>query len=102
MRRCCRAMRGDCITASLPVVPANAGTHTSRILILRSDVDALLYNECQRLWVPAFAGTTARRFSFSRHGLSEVCHFVRSPIKSEGAGKTGCALHPRSRVHLML
>src|SRR5260370_40528468 len=36
--------------------------------------------------------------SFSRHELPEVLHFV-GPRKSEGAGKTGCALHPRSREH---
>jgi hypothetical protein len=29
--------------------------------------------------------------------LPEVCIFVR-PLEKEGAGKTGCALHPRSRV----
>src|SRR6185312_8375591 len=32
----------------------------------------------------------------------EVTNFVSSLLKQEGAGKTGCALHPRSRVHLML
>src|SRR6185437_12776401 len=63
------------------VVPANAGTHTPRTLILRSEVDALLHNECQGLWVPAFAGTTKHRFAFSRQCLSEVCRFVRSLFK---------------------
>jgi hypothetical protein len=46
-----------------------------------------------------------REFAFSRHHLSEVCKFAR-PKKKEaqcdpqdkGAGKTGCALHPRSHV----
>jgi hypothetical protein len=34
--------------------------------------------------------------AFSRHDLSEFCVSVR-PL-TEGAGKAGCALHPRSRV----
>jgi len=37
-------------------------------------------------------------FAFSRHVAPEVCNYVRSPAKVEGAGKTGCTLHPRSRV----
>ncbi len=35
--------------------------------------------------------------SFSRRHASELCFYLR-PRKKEGAGKTGCALHPRSRV----
>src|SRR6266404_8971542 len=35
--------------------------------------------------------------AFSRHSSPEVCENLR-PLKTEGAGKTGCALHPRSRV----
>ena len=37
-------------------------------------------------------------FAFSRHVAPEVCNYVRSPAKVEGAGKTGCTLYPRSRV----
>ena len=36
-------------------------------------------------------------FAISRHDLPELCQFS-VPRKKEGAGKTGCALHPRSRV----
>src|ERR1700716_4222519 len=36
--------------------------------------------------------------AFSRRDAPELC-FV-TPRKQEGAGKTGCALHPRSRVQL--
>src|SRR5271170_1959993 len=44
-------------------------------------------------------------FSFSRHHAPELCK-IRLPSKTrgrrrpsrEGAGKTGCALHPRSHV----
>jgi hypothetical protein len=35
--------------------------------------------------------------AFSRHTASESCKFI-SPRKQEGAGKTGCTPHPRSRV----
>ena len=41
--------------------------------------------------------TTEYDFSFSRHVLSEVSKLT-PPSKAEGAGKTGCALHPRSHV----
>jgi hypothetical protein len=58
-------------------------------------------------WVPAFAGTTRYAPSFSRHDAPEVCKFAppqkergRTRPSKEGAGKTGCALHPRSRVHV--
>ena len=36
--------------------------------------------------------------AFSRHVAPEVCIFVWPSIEIEGAGKTGCLLHPRSRV----
>ena len=39
-------------------------------------------------------------FAFSRHDLPEVLHFV-GPLKTEGAGKTGCALHPRSHAQCL-
>jgi hypothetical protein len=47
------------------------------------------------LWVPAFAGTTK---------IIPATHFARGlreislPSRTEGAGNTGCTLHPRSRV----
>ena len=40
-----------------------------------------------------------RDFAISRRVSPEVCMFV-CPPKMEGAGKTGCTLHPRSRVQL--
>ena len=36
--------------------------------------------------------------AISRRIASEVCIFFWPSSKTEGAGKTGCALHPRSRV----
>ena len=36
--------------------------------------------------------------AFSRHDLPEVCINFAPSEEIEGAGKTGCALHPRSRV----
>jgi hypothetical protein len=46
------------------------------------------------------AMTIGYDFSFSRHTAPEF--FVNSlrPENKEGAGKTGCALHPRSRVQI--
>src|SRR5258705_9077118 len=46
----------------------------------------------------AVAMTGERAFAFSRRLTPEVCIFVWPSSKSEGAGKTGCLLHPRSRV----
>jgi hypothetical protein len=37
-------------------------------------------------------------FAFSRQHSPEVCKIRFAPKKEEGAGKTGCALHPRPRV----
>ena len=45
--------------------------------------------------------TSGYSFAFSRHDLSEVC-ISFALRKSEGAGKTGCLLHPRSRVRFAL
>ena len=39
-------------------------------------------------------------FAISRHDAPEVRWKIFAPSKTEGAGKTGCALHPRSRVQL--
>src|ERR1700729_3156714 len=58
------------------------------------------------VWVPAFAGTTIRYDSaFSRHGFVRGLQIIgprkergRTRPSREGAGKTGCALHPRSHV----
>src|SRR5947208_8773767 len=45
----------------------------------------------------ALAMTAERACAFSRRDAPEVCYSL-CPRKSEGAGKTGCLLHPRSRV----
>src|ERR1700753_4482215 len=39
-----------------------------------------------------------RRKAFSRHGFVRGLPFRLRPQNQEGAGKTGCALHPRSHV----
>ena len=44
--------------------------------------------------------TTEHNFAISRHHLPEACHQLPALQIEEGAGKTGCALHPRSRVQL--
>ena len=48
---------------------------------------------------PSRVTTSEYASAFSRHVLSEVCISL-ALTKSEGAGKTECMLHPRSRVHL--
>src|SRR5207248_11323752 len=42
--------------------------------------------------------TTSDTTSRSRGAMRPSCESNHSPSKTEGAGKTGCALHPRSRV----
>src|SRR5947207_9370089 len=44
--------------------------------------------------------TAERGCAFSRRIAPEVCIFVCPSLRTEGAGKTGCTLHPRSRVQL--
>jgi len=40
--------------------------------------------------------------AFSRRIAPELCQKLPALMKSEGAGNAGCALHPRSRVRLVL
>ena len=44
--------------------------------------------------------TAGYDFAFSRRVAPEICIDLCSLSKAEGAGKTGCTLHPRSRVQL--
>ena len=92
----------------LPVVPANAGTHSHRQQLLKVSLRRPRQDNIRRgVWVPAFAGTTGgwkqSRYkydsAFSRRNASEVCLNL-TPPKTEGAGNAGCMLHPRSRVQL--
>jgi hypothetical protein len=46
---------------------------------------------------PSRMKTTEHSFATPRQHSPEFCKFV-CPQKKEGAGKTGCALHPRSHV----
>src|SRR5258708_3448411 len=43
-----------------------------------------------------------RTFAISRRIAPEVLHLVCPSSRAEGAGKTGCTLHPRSRVQYAL
>src|SRR5205807_7442484 len=45
-----------------------------------------------------FSWIGSHNSAFSRHDLPEVCIDILP--RREGAGDTGCALHPRSRVQL--
>jgi hypothetical protein len=54
------------------------------------------------LWVPAFAGTTLSP-DMALHPAARIAPGVlqeHCPPKNEGAGNTGCTLHPRSRVQV--
>src|SRR6188472_2880672 len=85
----------------LPVVPANAGTHTPRprgwqkvgVAIGRN-------NECLWLWVPAFAGTTAKLRDHcvfaTRGGAAVVTKLVASSI----AGPNGVGIVMRNGTRI--
>src|SRR5262245_11059409 len=77
----------------LTVIPRACGDPVRRGF----SVQSLLFLE---YWVArsSRAMTTECAFAISRHVLPEDCIFVVPSEKSEGAGKTGCSLHPRSRV----
>jgi hypothetical protein len=62
--------------------------------LIRDDVPVSFRFNCQ----------TARGCgsAFSRRDAPELCVDLHAPKQQEGAGKTGCALHPRSRVQLLL
>jgi hypothetical protein len=44
---------------NLHVVPANAGTHNHRVLLLQKPSTPSANMKGRGVWVPAFAGTTA-------------------------------------------
>jgi hypothetical protein len=74
------------------VVPAHAG--------IKYAAASRFYH--RRLWNTGSPGqgramTAAYVSAFSRRDAPEVCWKLPA-LPSEGAGKTGCALHPRSRV----
>ena len=70
------------------------GSSTPRLLGSITDVSGVLGPP------PSRRTTTECEAAISRHILPEVCIFCCRPRQSEGAGKTGCAPHPRSRVPL--
>ena len=58
-----RYLTQECLEAAshailYAVVPANAGTHTPRLIKWGDGLATFCYNNRRRLWVPAFAGTT--------------------------------------------
>ena len=73
------------------VIPREGGV-SSTLRVFDSITSALEY------WVPACAGTTIEcNSAISRHTAPEFFKFI-GPQNREGAGKTGCAPHPRSRA----
>ena len=81
------------------VVPANAGTHNHRALLVEQSRRPSVFTSLPpRRRVPAFAGTTERHGSYSRGAISPSYAILSRLLETEGAGNAGCALHPRSRV----
>ena len=76
----------------MTVVPREGGaSSTPRLLGSIIGVSGILDHP------PSRVTTMEYEAAISRHDLPEVCILV-CPRNSEGAGKTGCLLHPRSRV----
>jgi hypothetical protein len=107
----------SCGWGSVIVVPANAcerrDPYSAAFVVEKDKITTTSQGNCGRwLWVPAFAGTTEE---LSDSIFKELTHLrllatliarglqfrLPSP-KTEGAGKTGCLLHPRSRVRFAL
>src|SRR6202012_1951800 len=69
-------------------------------LVGKEGSDLIAKMKLRAVWVPAFAGTTGCDSSFSRHTVPEFYKLAppqkegRTRPSREGAGKTGCALHP--------
>src|ERR1700693_567196 len=67
---------------SFNVVPANAGTHTTRPRVFCTVVKGFLSNKHLWLWVPAFPGTTVERRVTDSNFKQPSCHkhsFAISP-----------------------
>jgi hypothetical protein len=76
--------------------PRRRGSSTPRPIGSIIDVSGILGHPPQCA-IAHKAGDNGICVVFSRHELPEVC--LKLPaLLSEGAGKTGCLLHPRSRV----
>jgi len=69
------------------------------IVFARWSLSSFFNNSGRGVWVPACAGTTTRIIlaTHCARGLLETSR----PLQTEGAGKTGCLLHPRSRVRIV-
>jgi hypothetical protein len=75
--------------------PRRRGSSTPRLIRSITGASGILGHP------PARVTTTEYGVAISRHKLPEVCISLPSS-DSEGAWKTGCLLHPRSRVRFAL
>ena len=67
--------------------------------VIASEAKQSILSVCREMdCFASLAMTAGYDFAISRHGSPEVCIFVCSLSITEGAGKTGCSLHLRSRV----
>jgi hypothetical protein len=83
------------------VIPRCAIVHLRARLLARARNPLHIHTAAR--WIPgsryARSGMTAGYASaISRRVSPEACHQNSFTLQSEGAGKAGCALHPRSRV----
>ena len=88
----CARNHDEILKRHTTVVPREGGgSSTPRPIDSIIDVSGILGHP------PSRVTTTECDFAISRRIAPEVCIFP-ALLRSEGAGKTGCLLHPRSRV----
>ncbi len=80
----------------LVILREGGGSSTPRPLGLITAVSGILDHPPAR--VMTIVAVRNHAFAISRRVSPEVCPSTSRPLKFEGAGKAGCALHPRSRV----
>jgi len=94
----------------LGVVPAKAGTHTPWRALLKKVSNAGILTDRLRRMGPGSSPGRRRCLLLHPHPNTSLrsrgalrpsfCQKFLTHLKTEGAGKTGCALHPRSRVQV--
>ena len=88
MLRCARMTEENFAISSSP---RRRGSSTPRLIGSITAASGILDHP------PARVMTAEYEVAISRRHTSEVCYQLPA-LQSEGAGKTGCLLHPRSRV----
>ncbi|WP_212295695.1 hypothetical protein, partial [Bradyrhizobium sp. AUGA SZCCT0160] len=84
---------GDGVAPHHAVIPAHAGIQYAAASQFNHQVSGILDHPHARVMTAEYV------FAISRRIAPELCQKFLA-LENEGAGKTGCALHPRSRVRL--